>query len=178
MKPCVKCGGLDRSPPQPGRRIGDCSGCARSRTAAHRAAKPAQVRAATNVWRSANAAHICAYGSAWRTAKRPDILAYGREWRGRNKEHRAAYTKENGARWAEYCAHRRAVKLQATPLWLTLAHRQEMTDLYAFARFAAQEVDHIVPLAGKHVCGLHVPWNLQLLPPLENRSKGNRHGSD
>lgn len=50
---------------------------------------------------------------------------------------------------------------------------EEIGRIYA-ARPEGHQVDHIVPLQGQNVCGLHAPWNLQYLTPEENRKKGNR----
>lgn len=77
-------------------------------------------------------------------------------------------------------ARRRARKLSATPQWLTDADHAQIQSVYALADALQaatgipHEVDHIVPLQGKLVCGLHVPWNLQAIPMRDNRSKGNR----
>lgn len=75
---------------------------------------------------------------------------------------------------------RRALKLSATPPWLTAIHKAQIQDFYDVALACTtqtgifHEVDHVVPLQGEKVRGLHVPWNLQILTRTENRSKHNR----
>lgn len=77
-------------------------------------------------------------------------------------------------------ANRRFLKLKATPKWLTKSHKKEIEYLYQLARDATimtgeiYHVDHIIPLKNKSVCGLHVPWNLQVLPSDLNLSKSNQ----
>jgi hypothetical protein len=67
-------------------------------------------------------------------------------------------------------AKRRAVKLKATP---TFANLEKIKDIYKNCP-KGFHVDHIVPLQGKNVCGLHVEWNLQYLTPYDNKSKSNK----
>ena len=91
------------------------------------------------------------------------------------------YKKSNPDKLAYHKAKRRAKKLKATPLWLTDKHWKEIEEFYVLAKELAWlnqdcnafHVDHIVPLQGKEVCGLHVPWNLQLLTAQNNLLKGN-----
>jgi 5-methylcytosine-specific restriction endonuclease McrA len=77
-----------------------------------------------------------------------------------------------------YQAKRRAIKKQATPKWLDLAQKKEIILLYKTAKENNMQVDHIVPLKGKYVSGLHVPWNLQLLSIEANIKKNNYHESE
>jgi hypothetical protein len=50
---------------------------------------------------------------------------------------------------------------RATPPWLTKEQKRQIRRIYRDARERGLVVDHIVPLAGRIVCGLHVPWNLR-----------------
>ena len=64
----------------------------------------------------------------------------------------------------------RASQLKATPKFANL---KKIKEIYKNCP-KGYTVDHIVPLQGKAVCGLHVEWNLQYLTKSENSSKSNR----
>jgi uncharacterized protein YdaU (DUF1376 family) len=100
----------------------------------------------------------------------------------------ARYLKRKGNHWAKRLSRaqraalqaiRHARRLHATPPWLTAAHKSQIVEIYERARRVsvetgvAQHVDHIVPLRGESVCGLHVPWNLQVIPAYQNIRKSN-----
>lgn len=96
----------------------------------------------------------------------------GREWAQRNKA-RYAYcnwSNDKKRKHAANVARRRATQLGAAPQWvdwiaIESIYRNKPEGLH---------VDHIVPLNGKTVCGLHVPWNLEYLTPEANAAKSNR----
>jgi len=60
-------------------------------------------------------------------------------------------------------------KLNRIPKWVD---RSEILLIYLNCPYD-HEVDHIIPIKGINVYGLHVPWNLQYLTPKENRVKKN-----
>ena len=121
--------------------------------------------------------------------KRKDrALARNREYYRENKERKLSYGKkhyqQNKSKYAEYTRTRQAKILQRTPDWLSEDHKAELQDFYWLAKDLTAvsgetyHVDHIVPLQGDNVCGLHVPWNLQILPADINLSKGNRYADN
>jgi len=92
------------------------------------------------------------------------------------------YQRANPSIFQNISARRRAVKLQAIPKWLSKEQKKEIKQFYIDANYlsnytqTAFQVDHIIPLNSNFVCGLHVPWNLQLLTKEENCKKSNRLG--
>jgi len=74
-------------------------------------------------------------------------------------------------------AARKARKLQAQPKWLSAIQKAQIQEFYEIARARSvqtgiqHDVDHIFPLVNPDFCGLHVPWNLQVLSGEENKKK-------
>lgn len=90
------------------------------------------------------------------------------------------WSQANKYKLRSYGMKRNALKIKATPKWLTKEHYEQIKTFYKKAMEMTistgipHEVDHIVPLRGLSVRGLHVPWNLQVLTKSENSSKSNR----
>ena len=87
-------------------------------------------------------------------------------WRSKNPGKRRAYR-----------AKRHAAELLRTPVW---ADTIKIHQIYKLAAHMSTppllyHVDHIIPLQGKTVSGLHVPENLQILTAPENMSKHNKY---
>jgi hypothetical protein len=105
----------------------------------------------------------------YRATHSDEIKKANSVWRKLNKEYIAAKN-----------AERRAKKLQRTPNWLTEKNDKQIKDIYKECQQIKDltgkqyHVDHIWPLQGKDVSGLHVPWNLQILSEHDNISKSNK----
>jgi hypothetical protein len=92
------------------------------------------------------------------------------EFKRERLEKARRYRSENLAVIVARNAERHAAKLRRTPSW---AERSAIRKFYLDCP-AGFHVDHIIPLQGKTVSGLHVLANLQYLPAAENIRKGNR----
>jgi hypothetical protein len=105
------------------------------------------------------------------------------EWIENNRERHnakcAKWVQNNRGKVNARTARRYAAKTGATPNWLDADDKWMINEAYALAKLRTQmlgvpfEVDHIVPLRGKKVMGLHVPWNLQIVEQRANRKKSN-----
>ena len=97
--------------------------------------------------------------------KREELITYQVNWNKENRDKRRAIE-----------AKRRAIKIQATPMWVDY---NKIREVYKEAKRLEEltgiqfHVDHIVPLKHKEVCGLHCEDNLQILTAIDNMRKGN-----
>jgi len=113
-----------------------------------------------------NKERIRDYHLEYVTANRQELYQKNREWKKKNR---------GACNAAE--ARRRAQKIQATPAW---ADQAAIKSLYEEAKRLQDllgiefHIDHVLPLQGELVCGLHVETNLQVVPATLNMKKSNK----
>lgn len=133
-----------------------------------------------NYWKK-NKDKLSKKNKEWRKVNKEKYIAAQKNYYIKNKE---IFYQNNRKKWLsnpeivlEACRRRTAKKLNAVPKW---ANMKLINEFYLIAKKLTEktgiqhQVDHIVPLQSKLVCGLHVEHNLQVITQSENSSKGNR----
>jgi len=125
---------------------------------------------------------INSQNAKWREGKNEYFAEAQREFKKRNPER----VYNTGKKWRTENPkrhHALTIKSRAknnAPKWLTEHQLMQIQWFYEAAKMMTEttgvlhEVDHIHPLKGKNFNGLHVPWNLQCIPKIENRKKNNK----
>lgn len=140
-------------------------------------------------WRENNPGKDAAGAQRYRDAHRERVRAADRarykadpgrklhvyEWRKAKPDaakasHRRYYEANKAKFYANNDRRRNQLK---TNIKLTAEQKAALVGFYK-ARPPGHHVDHIIPLNGDGVCGLHAPWNLQYLPAQENLKKSNK----
>lgn len=105
----------------------------------------------------------------WAKKNPEKIINAKRKW----KENNIGRVKADKAKRKLYVA-------QATPKWLDAEQLECIACYYEMAQLRTEclgieyQVDHIIPVRGKNVCGLNVPWNLEVITKKENLWKSNK----
>jgi flagellar biosynthesis GTPase FlhF len=176
-----------------------CIECHRERALATRNKDVGKARQKSKEWALKNPDKATKNKLKWAKENKDRVLQQGREYHARNRVKRLASQKtarannpekyklaakkwrsENIGRIIANNALRHANKLQRTPKWLTKEDKAKIKALYiearqrTVARGESWHVDHIIPLQGKLVSGLHVPNNLQILHWKDNLEKHHK----
>jgi hypothetical protein len=118
-----------------------------------------------------------AYRIKWTAEKKKDP-----EYRAKCNARAEELRKLNPVRHREKVARHKMAKLKRMPKWLSKENRQSIKAIYAMRDWLNMtmfgikyEVDHIIPIRGEIVSGLHVPENLQIIKAMQNSIKGNSY---
>lgn len=143
-----------------------CVECGRTSQRKHYAATLDESKARVAKWQKQNQERVLAIKAAYRDRNREVLRQRSREYHERKPEIAT-----------QSAASRRASRRRAQPPWVRPA---DLRAIYKEARRVTRDtgvehsVDHIIPLRHPLVCGLHVPWNLQVMPLAKNKIKANK----
>ena len=176
-----------------------CKACVKLAGAAHRTKNSDKIKKQQAEYREANKEAISVYhkefrqknsekvrakDKAHRVARKVEISGYQKKYRDNNPDKEAArhakYTRDNaGMANANTAARRFRIRTAKSGIADANINRFMLQEIYIHSVEISEltgvphEVDHIVPLKNKNVCGLHVPHNLRVVPREVNRAKGN-----
>lgn len=133
-----------------------------------------KIKAKSKAYREANKERLATMCKAWYAANSNRVIEE------RKKYIKEYFSTEHGKTIRRIqLARRRSSQLQRTPYWLTEADFEKIKRKYVYAQRKTEttgeqwDVDHIIPLQGKFVSGLHVPANLRVIKHTTNCSKRN-----
>lgn len=146
----------------------------------HAAKNRQRLREKNAKWRAENPEKQAQSGKNWRDKNKERVRETNQNYYKNNKDQE----KDRARRWAENNpdrkrannATRRAARINRTPAW---ADPDRIDEIYRTAAEVSAEtgiphhVDHVMPLQGSNVSGLHHQDNLLIVPGPENLSKGN-----
>jgi hypothetical protein len=164
---------------------GVCKECDKASSLKWAKDNPEKINARNSVWAKNNPEKARQRARNWRAKNIEKVRAKGRKLRAQNPEAHAARIKKwqikNKSVLVFHMAKRRATRKNACPSWLSAIEIAQIKEFYDVALAKTVQtgvkhnVDHIVPLQGKNISGLHVPWNLQVITAKENFQKGNKY---
>lgn len=156
-----------------------CSECTRGKKHKWIKENPEKVNAQKRSWRDRNIDHARELNLANQKLHRDSANRRNRKWLAANREQSNKASKDWAVRHPEkrasIAAKRRAAELKQLPAWADLGW---IGMIYCAAEVVRRSgfdvhVDHVIPLQGKTVSGLHVHNNLQILEAKANQSKAN-----
>jgi hypothetical protein len=162
---------------------GTCTECCRIQGIVWRKENPEKQIASMRKWLENNRELHNTRVKRWQKANPEKIKIAATAWVKANPEKVKAkdkrYAKNNPTKYTARAVASVARRAKRVPVWLTTDDKWMMHEAYKLAKLRTQmfgfiwEVDHVIPLRGEFVSGLHVPTNLQVIPKAENRQKRN-----
>jgi hypothetical protein len=130
-------------------------------------------------YRKRTSEHNKQYMQEWRCKNSEQQSEYRKQYHNANKEYFIKYRQANKALINARTRRRQMSLINRTPAWLDTTAIAEIYSIYEYCSALRNiglryEVDHIIPLQGKLVSGLHIPENLQVIHEFDNRSKSNK----